>query len=155
LDALLSFDSSTTTTIKPRKKLTSGDLLKLCWMNRIGCDFNYEEAMTAAPPTTSPTTTTTTSRPTTTKGNSNTGLSAMEKVRLCFKYSICSEEEFQEVELRGRESVLRQPRNGEEVRSEPQIRTTTTTRRPTTTTESESYKELKARAAQCFWKGIC
>jgi len=123
-------------------------------MNRIGCDFNYEEAMTAAPPTSS-TTTTTTSRPTTTKGNSNTGLSAMEKVRLCFKYSICSEEEFQEVELRGRESVLRQPRNGEEVRSEPQIRTTTTTRKPTTTTESESYKELKARAAQCFWKGIC
>jgi len=147
---------------RPRQ-LNSVDLLKLCFLNNIGCDFSLNEVVSSS--TTTTTSTTTTSTTTTTEATTSTTamskervqmmkriFSVEEKVRLCFRFGICSEEEIQE-HMRGgpevttqRTTIRRRPRGGSTL--------TTTTARPSTT-ESDRFAAIKARASACIWNGIC
>jgi len=137
-----------------KKKFSPAELVKLCFLNNIGCDFNYEEAnlATATLATTLPPPTISTSSTALDEKSKEYELSPEEKVRLCFQFSICDESELQEYA----KSQQGQSRVAQEKAVEISA-ATTTTRRPAavTTSDADKYKEIKARAAACFWQNIC
>jgi len=136
-----------------KKKLSPAELVKLCFLNNIGCDFNYEEAnlATATLATTLPPPSTSTSSTALEEKSKEYELSPEEKVRLCFQFSICDESELQEYA----KSQQTQNRVTQEKAVEISAETTTTRRPATVTTDADKYKEIKARAAACFWQNIC
>jgi len=156
---------TSTTTASEAASLSSSDLLKMCFLTNVGCDFSHNEIRESSEATTTTTTTTSTTTSTTTAASkrsySRKELSAREKVRLCFLQQICTDEDiavYQGRQRGGKE--VKEVSSGEEPR-----RGTTTTIATTTAGESpasrqqrletDRFRRIKARAKACIFRGIC
>jgi len=135
--------TTTTTITSPHHKLSSSDLLKMCFESGIGCDFSQNEVTYELYDSTEVTTTeatTTTERPT-------PSLSVQQKLKkrvmLCFFRGLCGDD--------ATGGVTTTPRL-------PPSSTRPTA--PPTTARSQSRRDqisssIKERARACFFQGVC
>jgi len=157
----------TTTT---RRYKSSAELLKLCFTQNSGCDFQQNEIASprtvsitsvATTTTTNPTTTTTSRTASTTTAELKQTLSPKEKINLCFTKNICSEGDITEYfERRQREIAILRRTNEYSTTSAPPIPPTTSSRpaaalSSTDRRKSELMKAIQARASACFWRQEC
>merc|ERR1719209_2248713 len=136
--------ASSSSASAPQRRLSSTELLKLCFSRGIGCDFSQNEVYTN--PTTealatTTTTTTTTARPSLSKDAKQR---LKQKVMLCFFQGICSEED-ERLPRRSSSTTTRSPPST----------TTSTTRRPAASRREEISARIRERARACFFQGIC
>merc|ERR1712130_695740 len=143
--------ASSSSASAPQRRLSSTELLKLCFSRGIGCDFSqnevYTNPTTESVSTITTTTTTTTARPSLSKDAKQR---LKQKVMLCFFQGTCSDDD------------ERFPRGNSSTTTPSTTSTTTsTTRRPATSRRgSESFREeisarIRERARACFFQGIC
>lgn len=154
--------TTTTTTVKPvvDRPLSPKDLLRLCFLNNLGCEFGLNEINRSdegsSRTTTTVSTTTTAARTTTTAATrssrktekSGKDKAISDKFRLCFEFGICSEEDIQLATAGPAVAAVTTARP-------PRSVLTTTATTTAVFRRSDRHDDLKARAVACIWRGDC
>merc|ERR1711936_1242652 len=121
----------------PRRRLSSTELLKLCFTQGIGCDFSQNEVYTNPITEAATTTTTTTTRPSLSQDAKQR---LKHKVMLCFFQGICSDDD-ERLSQGTRSTTTPAPTT-----------TTSTTSKPAPSRRNEISARIRERARPAFSK---